>query len=96
MPIYEYVCRKCQRRFEIFQKITESPKKTCVECSGKLEKVVSQTAFHLKGTGWYATDYAKKTSEKSSTTSSPSCGKSEGDTSDSKPTPCSKAAGSAN
>src|SRR3989338_2479781 len=59
MPIYEYSCNKCKKRFEIFQKITEKPRKVCETCGGKLEKVVSHSAFHLKGTGWYATDYAK-------------------------------------
>ncbi|MBI3018952.1 MAG: zinc ribbon domain-containing protein [Deltaproteobacteria bacterium] len=51
MPIYEYSCNKCKKSFEIFQKITEKPRKVCEKCG--------HSAFHLKGTGWYATDYAK-------------------------------------
>lgn len=62
MPIYEYICKRCEKRFELFQKISEKPKKVCSECGGGLEKLVSSSAFHLKGTGWYATDYAKKSS----------------------------------
>lgn len=59
MPIYEYSCNTCKKSFEIFQKITSMPRKVCEKCGGKLEKGVSHSAFHLKGTGWYATDYAK-------------------------------------
>lgn len=65
MPIYEYQCQKCEKVFEITQKITEAPKKKCPECSGKLEKLLSAPAFHLKGGGWYVTDFAgKKTDNK--------------------------------
>lgn len=60
MPIYEYTCGKCNKRFEIFQKITDKQKKSCTECGGKLTKMISRAAFQLKGSGWYATDYAKK------------------------------------
>ena len=60
MPIYEYRCTHCKKNFEIFQKITEKPKKRCGVCNGKLEKIVSQSSFLLKGTGWYKTDYARK------------------------------------
>lgn len=60
MPIYEYHCSKCSRDFEVIQKITAEPLKKCEECGGKLEKLVSQSSFRLMGSGWYATDYAKK------------------------------------
>jgi putative FmdB family regulatory protein len=60
MPIYEYICTRCKKNFEIFQKITDKPKKRCGECNGNLEKIVSQSSFLLKGSGWYKTDYAKK------------------------------------
>ncbi len=69
MPIYEYSCKKCKKNFEIFQKITEKPRKVCEKCGGNLEKNVSHSAFHLKGTGWYATDYAK--SKKKATSAEP-------------------------
>jgi len=59
MPNYEYECQNCGR-IELIQKITASPLKKCPRCGGKLKKLVSQTSFHLKGSGWYATDYAKK------------------------------------
>ena len=60
MPIYEYECTKCGRHMEVWQKISEPPVKTCEKCGGKLHKLISQSTFHLKGTGWYATDYANK------------------------------------
>ena len=70
MPIYEYCCNTCKKSFEIFQKITEKPRKVCEKCGGKLEKMVSHSAFHLKGTGWYATDYAKPKKKETSSASS--------------------------
>lgn len=58
MPIYEYVCEKCDNHLEIIQKITEETLTTCPECDGVLKKMISNTSFILKGTGWYVTDYA--------------------------------------
>ena len=75
MPIYEYECDQCGKQLEVFQKISEKPLTKCSNCSGKLHKLVSQSSFHLKGSGWYATDYAKKSG--TSTTSTP---KKKGDT----------------
>ena len=60
MPIYEYECTKCGRIDEVLQKFSEKPLKKCPHCSGRLQKLVSQSTFHLKGTGWYVTDYANK------------------------------------
>jgi putative FmdB family regulatory protein len=60
MPIYEYACEECSKHFEIMQKITEEPLKACPDCKGKVRKKISNTSFVLKGTGWYATDYASK------------------------------------
>ena len=60
MPLYEYQCRDCGRRLEIIQKFSDDPLTECSECGGTLEKVLSAPAFHLKGSGWYKTDYAQK------------------------------------
>ena len=60
MPIYEYECTKCGVIQEVLQKFSEKPLTKCNHCSGKLTKLVSQSTFHLKGSGWYATDYANK------------------------------------
>ena len=58
MPIYEYVCAKCARRTEVIQGMNDRPPKSCPHCGGKLKKAASAPAFHLKGSGWYKTDYA--------------------------------------
>ena len=60
MPIYEYQCKKCGTIEEALQKFSDKPLSKCKRCSGKLHKLVSQSSFHLKGTGWYVTDYADK------------------------------------
>ena len=61
MPIYEYACQSCGAEIEIWQKISEKPKKVCPECGAhKLERLISHTSFQLKGSGWYVTDYARK------------------------------------
>ena len=59
MPIYEYECTNCGKIFEIFQKIGDDPLAECRVCGGALNKLISQCSFHLKGTGWYVTDYKK-------------------------------------
>jgi putative FmdB family regulatory protein len=60
MPIYEYECEKCGRIEEVLQRFSDEPLTRCRHCSGKLHKLVSHSAFHLKGAGWYVTDYARK------------------------------------
>ena len=60
MPLYEYQCAECGGIEEAIQKFSDAPLTTCRHCSGKLNKLISQSSFHLKGTGWYVTDYSKK------------------------------------
>ena len=60
MPIYEYQCSKCGQVEEVLQKFSDKPLTKCGHCKGKLHKLISQNSFHLKGTGWYVTDYADK------------------------------------
>jgi putative FmdB family regulatory protein len=64
MPIYEYVCLKCNREHEIIQKFSDRPIANCPECGGEMKKLISNTSFVLKGTGWYVTDYASKEGKK--------------------------------
>ena len=59
MPIYEYKCPHCGV-FEEMQKVSDQPVKRCPKCKSKVERIVSRTSFVLKGSGWYATDYARK------------------------------------
>ena len=78
MPIYEYECQSCGSIVEHWQKITDPPLETCESCGGEMKKLISQSTFHLKGSGWYVTDYAgksggekaKKSKEKSSSSKS--------------------------
>jgi putative FmdB family regulatory protein len=65
MPLYEYQCTKCGKIEEAIQKFSDAPLSTCRHCSGKLNKLISQSSFHLKGTGWYVTDYSKKSAQPS-------------------------------
>ena len=62
MPIYEYECPKCGHQTEIWQKVSDKPIAKCELCKGRMKKLISQSTFHLKGTGWYVTDYASKRS----------------------------------
>lgn len=59
MPIYEYQCQECGT-FEVTQRITDKVLSKCPRCKGKVKKLISNTSFQLKGTGWYITDYARK------------------------------------
>ena len=60
MPLREYQCDACGHRFEVIQKMSDPPLEACPQCGGVVRKLQSAPAFHLKGSGWYATDYAKK------------------------------------
>lgn len=70
MPIYEYRCEECGKELEVMQRITEDPLRACPSCGGLLQRLVSNTSFILKGTGWYATDYARKGSSSPASKSS--------------------------
>lgn len=61
MPIYEYACPKCGD-FEHRQSISEDPLKRCPTCKSKVTKIISSSAFQLKGGGWYSDAYQKKSS----------------------------------
>ena len=60
MPLYEYQCTKCGHRFEKIQKFSDKPIKKCPECGGRVEQTISAPAVQFKGSGWYVTDYARK------------------------------------
>ncbi|MEA2038265.1 MAG: FmdB family zinc ribbon protein [Thermodesulfobacteriota bacterium] len=67
MPIYEYECTECGNQVEAWQKFSDLPLDECELCHGRLKKIISQNNFHLKGSGWYVTDYASKASRASGT-----------------------------
>src|SRR5947207_14454336 len=62
MPLYEYQCKKCGHRFERIQLYSAAMVNKCPECGGKVEQMISAPAVQFKGTGWYVTDYPKKSS----------------------------------
>ncbi len=59
MPLYEYRCSKCGEKFEVIQKFSDAPLTVHEGCGGTVERLISLSGFSLKGSGWYATDYAK-------------------------------------
>jgi putative FmdB family regulatory protein len=60
VPLYEYECKQCGHRFEKIMKFSDDPIKVCPKCGGEVEQMVSAPAVQFKGSGWYVTDYAKK------------------------------------
>ncbi len=63
MPLYEYQCKKCHTLTERIQKFSDPPLATCPHCGGELEQLLSAPAVQFKGSGWYVTDYAKKSAK---------------------------------
>jgi putative FmdB family regulatory protein len=57
MPLYEYRCESCENIFELRQKFSDAPATVCPTCGGKVEKLISQSGFALKGQGWYNDGY---------------------------------------
>ena len=70
MPLYEYKCKKCGHTFEKIQKYSDRMVKKCPDCGGRVEQTITAPAVQFKGTGWYVTDYAKKSSGLSSSAGS--------------------------
>ena len=63
MPLYEYECDACGQRFEVIRKFSDPPLETCARCGkSPIRRLQSSPAFQFKGTGWYVTDYAGKSS----------------------------------
>jgi len=82
MPIYEYECTACEKVFEVQQRMSDEPVRTCPECEGEVKKLVSASSFMLKGSGWYADGYSGPSngsgknggsSEKKESTATPPC-----------------------
>lgn len=91
MPLYEYKCEACGNRFEKIQKFSDPLVDACPKCGGKVEKLLSSPAIQFKGSGWYITDYARKSSSDSASSgkSSSSSDKSDSSSDSSKSEPAS-------
>jgi putative FmdB family regulatory protein len=63
LPLYEYQCKKCHSLTERIQKFSDPPLTTCPHCGGELEQLLSAPAVQFKGSGWYVTDYARKSAK---------------------------------
>lgn len=72
MPLYEYQCEACGKRFEVIQKFSDAPIEACKHCGqGPVHKLLSSPAIQFKGSGWYITDYAKKSNTDAGKSGSP-------------------------
>jgi putative FmdB family regulatory protein len=65
MPIYEYLCTKCNKKFEMRQSISAEPLKTCIACGGKVKKLISSSSIQFKGSGFYINDYKNRSVDSS-------------------------------
>jgi len=63
LPLYEYQCKKCHSLTERIQKFSDPPLTACPHCGGELEQLLSAPAVQFKGSGWYVTDYARKSGQ---------------------------------
>lgn len=70
MPLYEYKCTKCGHRFEKIESVNASMTKKCPKCGSQAQRTITAPAIQFKGSGWYVTDYAGKSSAKNSGESS--------------------------
>ena len=99
MPLYEYQCEACQRRFEVIRKFSDPELQVCTLCGkGPVQRLLSSPAIQFKGSGWYITDYSQKgksggeSSTSSSSTSESKSGSSETTAKTETSTPASKPA----
>ena len=75
MPLYEYECQKCHHRFERIVKFSDRPMKKCPDCGGPVEQTITAPTVQFKGSGWYVTDYANKSSATASSSDGDSSSK---------------------
>src|SRR5262245_3280049 len=87
MPLYEYQCQSCHERFERIQKFSDPPVDVCPKCgAGPVKKLLSSPAIQFKGSGWYVTDYARKSGDATKSSEPKSSGSSSDSTSAGKST----------
>jgi putative FmdB family regulatory protein len=78
MPVYEYECQACHREFEYQQRMSDPDKSICESCGGSLDRLISRTAFALKGSGWHKDLYSSEKPAAASYGTEAGCGPSEG------------------
>jgi len=79
MPIYEYYCSKCEKKFEILEPVSDGDvEKPCPECTSVAQRMISAAAFHFKGSGWYSSDYKTKNDKKDIPKDIPPCAAAKG------------------
>jgi len=84
MPLYEYQCEACTRRFEVIRKFSDPELQVCTLCGkGPVQRLMSSPAIQFKGSGWYITDYSQKGKAGSESSSTPSPSDSKSSSSDS-------------
>jgi len=81
VPLYEYLCSKCGHRFEKIEPVGAPDRKKCPKCGAKAERTIASAAIQFKGSGWYVTDYAGKSSSGSATSGDGKKSESAGETS---------------
>lgn len=59
MPLYEYQCHQCGKKFEVIEKFSDKPLTVHADCGGEVERLISAPSLQFKGSGWYVTDYGK-------------------------------------
>jgi putative FmdB family regulatory protein len=91
VPIYEYQCQKCGEVSEYIQKMSDDPMTTCEHCGGALDRLISRSAFHLKGGGWYKDLYSSSKSTGTDSAASSSASPTGSDASSSSATPAAAA-----
>jgi putative FmdB family regulatory protein len=85
VPLYEYRCTDCGHRFERIQKFSDPLVTTCPQCGGEVEHLLSPSAVQFKGSGWYVTDYARKSTGATTTSSDSGSGEKSAKTGEGKP-----------
>ena len=92
MPLYEYKCADCKLQFEVRQKFSDAPIASCRQCGGQVKKLISQTAFTLRGGGWYQEGYVQSSSDSKKKESTVEKSVSKPSTPKKETAPCSKVA----
>jgi len=78
VPLYEYECERCGKRFEVIQRVSDEPLSDCTACGGPVHRLLSSPAVQFKGTGWYVTDYPRKAAPASDSAGDAKQGKEDG------------------